>query len=180
MRLGRVSGVIVADTSARDPRPLTRALQAAADAGKRPPALVAIDQEGGAVRRVTNAQPVRSARSLGRGHAATTEAVAHSAGCDLRRGGITLDLAPVADAASAPGGFIAHYDRAFATSAEAAAPHVAAFVRGLREGGVGATMKHFPGLGSATVNTDLNTRATTPDPGSTAAFAAGIPPGPTP
>jgi beta-N-acetylhexosaminidase len=40
-------------------------------------------------------------------------------------------------------------DRSFGYNTTAVAPLVAAAVEGLHDGGVGATLKHFPGLGSA-------------------------------
>ena len=45
-------------------------------------------------------------------------------------------------------------DRAFTTDPDAAAAAVAESVGGWHEGGVATTVKHFPGLGGATVNTD--------------------------
>jgi beta-N-acetylhexosaminidase len=45
-------------------------------------------------------------------------------------------------------------DRAFTTDPDAAAAAIAESVAGWQEGGVATTLKHFPGLGGATVNTD--------------------------
>ncbi|HYP47644.1 MAG TPA: glycoside hydrolase family 3 N-terminal domain-containing protein, partial [Thermoleophilaceae bacterium] len=44
--------------------------------------------------------------------------------------------------------------RAFSGGPDSVAEHVAASLRGLRAGRVGATAKHFPGLGAANANTD--------------------------
>ncbi|MEA2178597.1 MAG: beta-N-acetylhexosaminidase, partial [Solirubrobacteraceae bacterium] len=174
IRAGRVGGVIVADTGPADGGALARRLQGAAREAGRPPLLVVTDQEGGLVRRWTDLAPAASAAELGRQGTDATGGAAHAAGCDLLANGVTLDLAPVADAATAPDGFIARQGRAFAGTSKAAAPYVAAFVRGLHRGGVGATIKHFPGLGATVVTTDEDTTAESPDPGSVAAFTAGI------
>jgi beta-N-acetylhexosaminidase len=174
IRAGQVGGVIVADTGPADGGALARRLQATARAAGRAPLLVTTDQEGGLVRRWTDLAPAASAAELGRGGAQRVRDVAQDAGCDLHANGVTLDLAPVADAATAPNGFIAREGRAFATTSKAAGPAVAAFVRGLQRGGVGATIKHFPGLGSTVVTTDEDTTAESPDPASVAAFTAGI------
>ena len=70
----------------------------------------------------------------------------------MRAAGINVSLAPVADVASVPGAALAA--RSFSTDFGAAGESVAAAVRGWREGGVASTVKHFPGLGGARVNTD--------------------------
>jgi beta-N-acetylhexosaminidase len=72
----------------------------------------------------------------------------------MRRLGINVDLAPVADVPSTPASFIAKADRGFSRDPGRVARAATAFARGLRDGGVLATAKHFPGLGAATVNTD--------------------------
>ena len=73
----------------------------------------------------------------------------------LRSLGVDVDLAPVADVPRVPGSTIAAQDRAYSTSPKAAGAFAAAFAQGLREGGILATAKHFPGLGGAVGNTDL-------------------------
>jgi beta-N-acetylhexosaminidase len=70
----------------------------------------------------------------------------------LRRLGINVSLAPVADVPSVAGSVIA--GRALGTTAPAAARVVTAAVRGWRAGRVAPAVKHFPGLGGARVNTD--------------------------
>ena len=46
--------------------------------------------------------------------------------------------------------------REFGTDPQTVAAHGVAFLRGLRQAGVAATAKHFPGLGRVTGNTDLS------------------------
>ena len=180
LRHGLVGGAIVSDTGTAPTRALTGALRASARAGERPAPLVMVDQEGGRVRRIADAPPSASAAHLGQGGPRDTARTARATGCALRRRGVTLDLAPVADAATLPTGFIATAERAFGPSARVAAPHVAAFVTGLHRGGVGATLKHFPGLGATAVSTDASVRATATFPGRSPRSAAASPPAPTP
>jgi beta-N-acetylhexosaminidase len=71
----------------------------------------------------------------------------------LRSAGINVSLAPVADVPSVPGAALA--GRAFSDDPARAAASVAGAVAGWRAGGVAATVKHFPGLGGAMVNTDF-------------------------
>jgi len=70
----------------------------------------------------------------------------------LRRAGIDIDFAPVADTQLSPQSFLG--SRTFSSDPTIVADLAAAFVRGLQSGHVAATAKHFPGLGAATENTD--------------------------
>lgn len=116
---------------------------------QRPP-LICVDQEGGGVRILSWVGPVRSAPE--QAAAGTEQTDARAAARALRATGINVVLAPVADVPSVRGAALA--SRAFATDFVAAAGSVAESVRGWRLGGVAPTVKHFPGLGAATVNTD--------------------------
>ena len=64
------------------------------------------------------------------------------------RMGINTDFAPVADVVR-PSSFEERQHRSFSSDPQLAAAAVSAFVNGLHEGGVVATLKHFPGLGVA-------------------------------
>ena len=77
---------------------------------------------------------------------------AERAGLVLRRAGVNVSLAPVADVPSVAGSALA--SRSFSSDPKRTSTAVAAAVAGWRAGGVAATAKHFPGLGAATVNTD--------------------------
>jgi beta-N-acetylhexosaminidase len=153
IRRGEVGGVVLyADNyGAAGPTLLIRKLQRAAAQGGQPRLLVAIDQEGGGVKRLGG--PPTLAPS-----AMTTAAIAQAQGREtarnLRGYGIDVDLAPVLDVGR--GGFIT--DRSFGDTPREVATRAVAFARGLALGGVVATAKHFPGLGYARANTD-NARA---------------------
>jgi beta-N-acetylhexosaminidase len=114
------------------------------------PLLVAVDQEGGTVRRFPWAAPMESAAAMRTAAEARTQASA--AAPALRRAGVSIDLAPVADTTSTPRSFLG--TRSFGSDPPAVATLVRAFVAGLQQGGVAATAKHFPGLGSAVTSTD--------------------------
>jgi len=60
--------------------------------------------------------------------------------------GINMNFAPVADVWSNPANAVIG-NRAFGHTAQEVGPHVAATVHGLQNGGVFATLKHFPGHG---------------------------------
>ena len=149
VRRGEIGGVILFGDNfgAAGPSGLVVRLQAAARAGGQPPLLIAVDQEGGIVKRLPGAPtlPPNEMRS-----AAVAEAQGLATARSLRAFGVNLDLAPVLDVGH--GGFIT--PRTFGTTAAAVAVRGSAFARGLARGHVLATAKHFPGLGHATVNTD--------------------------
>ena len=129
---------------------LTADLQALGrQAGLPAPLLVTLDEEGGRVMRVTDGvAALPSEQELGgRGPQGVHDAVAATA-AGLHRLGVQLDLAPVADLRTNPADAVIG-DRSFGGDAAAVGPLVAAAVGGLHDGGVAATLKHFPGLGGA-------------------------------
>jgi beta-N-acetylhexosaminidase len=128
----------------------TRELHAAGCAIGRP-LLLLVDQEGGPTRRLTWAPPALTARELGRFSLARTRSEASATAAALRASGIDVDLAPVADTLK-PGGFLG--SRSFGSDPSRVGNHAAAFIRFLQAGRIAATAKHFPGLGSARLNTD--------------------------
>ena len=69
-----------------------------------------------------------------------------------RRGGINVNLGPVGDVGTSAGSVMR--GRAFPGDADQVAALTAAAIRGYRGTRVAATVKHFPGLGAATANTD--------------------------
>src|SRR5437667_948589 len=112
------------------------------------PILVMLDEEGGEVANVkaSFAPPWPSAMAAGGPeHVRELERVN---GAGLRAAGVGLNLAPVADVRTNPrAGIIGA--RSFGANPSVVAPLVGAAVQGLHDGGVGATVKHFPGLGGA-------------------------------
>ncbi len=149
LRDGEGSGVIMFGPNAPDAdtlRAATRAMQRAAGGG----ALVTTDQEGGEIRSVAFAPPEPAQSAL------TTPAAARAAARDGARAlhdlGVNVNLAPVADVAETESSVVA--GRAFPGDAEAVAGLVVATSRALEREDVAATLKHFPGLGEATENTD--------------------------
>jgi beta-N-acetylhexosaminidase len=154
----RPGGVIVFADNHRSSAQLMRLLrttQVAVRAGdaSRPPAIVSIDQEGGLVKRIAAAPPNRSHPQLGAAdRVGGTRAQAAATAAYLRPLGITMDLAPVADLDAPPARVMGA--RSFGRSPVRVSRHVAAFVRGLEQGAVAASVKHFPGFGSASVNSD--------------------------
>jgi beta-N-acetylhexosaminidase len=121
------------------------------EAGDRPeglPLLVSIDQEGGVVQRLKVGVPVvPSAASVGlRGDPSYARQVARENGLTLRRLGVTMVMAPVADVD--PDGRSVMGSRTYSPDRDVAARMVTATVKGYLQAGVIPVVKHFPGLGS--------------------------------
>lgn len=144
VRAGRIGGVILFSdniVSLSQVKRVTTQLRRAA--GERP-FLIAVDQEGGPVKRFPGLPPSQAPRDMTPQEARVE---GRRTGKALRGLGIDLDLAPVADQANDPRSFL--HRRTFADPRA-----ICQFARGLNEGGVKATLKHFPGLDGAPQNTD--------------------------
>lgn len=155
IRNGEIAGVILFGPNIRSVAQTRRLIADIQAVPRQPPLdaplLVMVDQEGGRVRRLPGGPgPAARLRTVREGQAAGRAAAAA-----LRRVGANVNLAPVADVARR-GGFIAREERGAGERAEATARLVTSVFAGLRAGGVLAAAKHFPGLGSARVNTDAS------------------------
>jgi beta-N-acetylhexosaminidase len=122
--------------------------QAACTRGE--PLLIAVDQEGGIVRRLAWAPPTEAPDEMSGVSVARSQSA--GAASALRSVGIDVDFAPVVDTPGSAGSFLG--SRAFSHSRTRNAQLARAFVGGLQTNGVAATAKHFPGLGLARGNTD--------------------------
>ena len=151
---GEAAGVILFSRNVRSRRQVAatiRRLQAIPrPRGLRAPLIVMTDQEGGAVRRIPGA-PHRSAARVRSAEQARADG--RAAARNLRRAGVNLDLAPVADVGRRHAA-LTRERRTYGRSAEQVARRAGAFARGLRDGRVMASAKHFPGFGTARRNTD--------------------------
>jgi len=136
--------------NAADLARLTGQLEALGREARLPaPPLVTLDQEGGRVLRVTDGvAPLPAALALAGGGAEAVRQATAATADGLRRLGIGLNLAPVADVRTNPDDAVIG-DRAFGGDPDQVAVMVAAAVSGLHQSGIGATLKHFPGLGGA-------------------------------
>ena len=136
------------------------ALQSYAPSGNQ--LIVSTDQEGGQVQHLKGSgfDTMPSAVAQGQMSADTLRSSAKTWGGQLKQAGINVDLAPVLGtvqvkrSSNAPIGAL---NRDFGLNSNGNAQHGIAFVEGMRDAGVGATVKHYPGLGAVTGNTDFTT-----------------------
>jgi len=149
---GQVGGILLLGswTTPQATASTVATLQATACRALGSPLLVGVDQEGGTVRRLTWAAPTESAAAMATASVARAQGAA--AGAALRRVGIGIDFAPVADTISTPASFLG--TRSFGSDPGHVSLLASAFVDGLQSARVAATAKHFPGLGSAVASTD--------------------------
>ncbi len=149
LREGRAAGVILFGgnaPSAASVRALTARLQRAAGGD----AIVCLDQEGGEIRTLAFApSAVGQARQP---TPAAARAAATATARALRGVGVNVVLGPVADVANTAGSFMA--GRAYPGDAARVTASVKAAVGAYERAGVAPTLKHFPGVGGSTANTD--------------------------
>jgi beta-N-acetylhexosaminidase len=155
-----VGGVILFTRNFSDPEQLTR-LVTEIHAARSPALLVAVDQEGGRVQRfrgsfsrlpplrriglefdLDRARGLELARELGWLMAA-----------ELRACGVDLSFAPCVDLDYGVSEVIG--DRALHARAHAVADLAMAYVHGMRDAGMAATPKHFPGHGAVVADSHL-------------------------
>src|SRR5438067_7482344 len=138
-----------------------QALNAVAPDGIKP--FIMSDEEGGVVQRMTNlVGSIPSARQMGATMTpAQIEQLALGLAQHMRAAGVTMDLAPVldVDGGQGPNNFNADGTRSFSANVAMASSDGVAFATGLRNGGIVPVVKHFPGLGGATGNTDVTAAA---------------------
>lgn len=136
------------------------ALQSYAPSGNQ--LIVSTDQEGGQVQHLKGSgfDTMPSAVAQGQMSADTLRSSAKTWGGQLKQAGINIDLAPVLGtvqvkrSSNAPIGAL---NRDFGLDSNGNAQHGIAFIEGMRDAGIGATVKHYPGLGAVTGNTDFTT-----------------------
>jgi beta-N-acetylhexosaminidase len=125
------------------------------------PLLIATDQEGGQVQVLSGPGFSTMPTALAQGMEPTGQLRANAAtwGGQLAAAGVNLNLAPVLDtvpqsnaAANQP---IGQYQREYGYTPGVVTTAGMAFIEGMHEAGVSVCVKHFPGLGRASGNTDV-------------------------
>jgi beta-N-acetylhexosaminidase len=138
--------------------------------------IIAADQEGGIVHQLRGDGFTRPPRALDQAQG-TPEELTRAAtvwGGEIAAVGVNLNLAPVADTVPEEIGTanepIGRWGRQFGSDPAVVSEFVTAFLDGMSQAGVGGIVKHFPGLGRVTGNTDFtaegieDTEATVDDP----------------
>jgi beta-N-acetylhexosaminidase len=153
-------GVILFRRNIEDEPRLTRLIGELRDVGVRH---LFLDQEGGPVDRLRDlVAPTPSFQETAR--AGTARRAGTAVGAMLARLGFDVDLAPVVDRAVAGGGALVLGERSASANPDAIVAAAGAFLDGLQSQGVGGCLKHFPGLGRATLDTHKSLPVVPRDP----------------
>ena len=127
---------------------------------------MATDEEGGGVARLANltSPTLPWPRQVVEGGWTTAqlESTVARIAAEMRALGMNMDLAPVLDTAAPDDPVDYESKRSFSASGEVAAAYGKAFLDGLSAGGMIGAVKHFPGLGQASADTDLGAAADPP------------------
>jgi beta-N-acetylhexosaminidase len=156
----QVGSVILFTRNYESPAQLAR-LVADIHAVRSPPLLVAVDQEGGRVQRFregfTRLPPLREiGRQFGADRArglALARELGWLMAAELRAVGVDLSFAPCVDLDYGVSTVIG--DRALHTDAAAVGELAVAYILGMRDAGMAATAKHFPGHGAVAADSHV-------------------------
>ncbi|HEU4674109.1 MAG TPA: glycoside hydrolase family 3 N-terminal domain-containing protein [Candidatus Limnocylindrales bacterium] len=143
----------------RSPEQVTALVRQIHAAGGQNRPIVSIDEEGGVVTRLSPAHgfpAVASEATVGRGTVAAARTWARRIAGTLASVGIDLNFAPVVDLDVNPSSpAIGALDRSFSADPDVVVEMAIAEIEAHRAAGVATTLKHFPGIGSSTTNTDF-------------------------
>lgn len=158
VREGRIAGVVLFADNVAGKRGLRRTVDELQSIprpdGLGAPLAVMTDQEGGAVERI-DGPPSASGAEMGKRGRAFAAKQGRATGRLLGKVGVNVDLAPVLDVGRS-GAAITQEGRSFGSRpATVIDTAVNGFAAGLRQEGIAATGKHFPGFGAAELNTDF-------------------------
>lgn len=158
---GKVGGVnfLGSDPSVYSENQLAEAV----DAGGEVPPFLAVDEEGGRVQRLVGiADDLPSARQMADTKSpGQVKRAATKIGNTMAKLSLNMDLAPVVDVSDQPDDAVIG-DRSFSDDPATVTEYAGAFADGLRAAGVIPVLKHFPGLGSGSGNTDTEPATTPP------------------
>jgi beta-N-acetylhexosaminidase len=163
IRAGEAAGVIFFGENVSSLTQIAGVVRQLRDAAAQSPVkeslLLMTDQEGGQIRRLPG-EPFLSHKDVGQSTnpAAAATSAGRGAGQNLAGVGMNVNLAPVLDVFHAPGDLMDQWERSFSMDHNVVGDLGANYVAAQQAEGVAATVKHFPGLGTADASQNTDTR----------------------
>lgn len=153
---GHVAGVIFFAGNMESPAQVTALTRFFKESGSLPP-LIALDQEGGRVQRLSSKNGFRDFLSAKEVAQRCTPEEAYGYYCQMARqtqeAGFNYVLGPVVDLDTPDSPAIGGMNRSYGSDPEVVARYASAFVRAHHDHGLLISFKHFPGHGLATGDT---------------------------
>jgi beta-N-acetylhexosaminidase len=151
---GRIGGVILMDRNIRSPKQVRELTAVFAGAKPSQPALIAVDQEGGRVQRLSSRKGFRSypaAKRIANSHGPLAAYFVYRRMAEeLAEAGFNLNFGPVVDLnLNARNHVINGRGRSYGADPAQVTAYATAFVAAHRHAGVLTSLKHFPGHGSS-------------------------------
>ncbi|MBC7460866.1 MAG: hypothetical protein H7287_05850 [Thermoleophilia bacterium] len=121
--------------------------------GLAPGVIVSVDQEGGSIRNIPFSPPESTQPEIAaRGDATEPRAIGVSTGRGMRALGVSMVLGPVADLSEGPNRTMS--GRSFGSDPAAVSKLITATVEGIQLTKTATAVKHFPGFGASSQNSD--------------------------
>jgi beta-N-acetylhexosaminidase len=150
-----VGGILYRSQNVKDRDTFKTVLENTANYSKYP-LFLAVEEEGGKATQLSKANnntKTSSAKEIAAtGDAQNAYQVGVTIGSYLKELGITMDLAPVADLANVDKSVME--DRSYGSDAQTVVGYGKNMMNGLQEQGITPCVKHFPGMGSVTTDTE--------------------------
>ena len=141
-----VGGIVLLGNTA-PPNPKSRLRSVRQAAPKKPRPVIASNQEGGSVQRLARLiYPLPSAETMGRWSSKHVRQTAKRYGKRMRRLGVTMTLAPVADL-RVSGSYLDRLNRSFSSNPAKVGRKVTAWSNGSHSADMIPVVKHWPGHG---------------------------------
>jgi beta-N-acetylhexosaminidase len=150
---GEIGGVLLLSGNISSPAQLQALTRGLDDAGKEVKPFIAIDQEGGAVQRLTRFKGfsgLPAAAMVALNDPDQAFGLYDGQAEELAAQGITVNLGPVVDLSVEPDNpVISRLGRSYGATPQTVMPFARAFIRAHRRHGLLTAAKHFPGHGSS-------------------------------
>lgn len=157
IQAGRVGGIILHAPNIKNPKQLLELTRAFHQASPKHPLLIAVDQEGGAVQRLSyknGFQDYPPAQEVATLPVNEVESIYADLADELAFYGINCNLAPVVDININPNSpAIGHFKRSYSSDPEIVCDNASLFIKAHENAGVIPCIKHYPGHGSAVTDT---------------------------